>query len=194
MRIDRIVFHYKELIYRNINGGKVLTFLVLTYIVYALMLLITIPKVMGFSGGLKIFDMMPFGYSTKYANSLLNSLGEEGQHIYLFQQIPLDLIFPFLFGVGNCLLLAYFLNKLNRLKDKYLYLCMLPLFASSFDYLENFGIISMLFNYPNLSDLLVQTTSLFSVAKSLLTTVYFVVLIVVMLQYTIIRLFLANRN
>lgn len=193
-RIDRIHFYYKELIYRNVKGRKVFTFFVLTYVVYALMLLVTIPKVMGFSDGMKIFDMMPFGYSSEYANTLLNSLGEEGRHVYLFLQIPLDMIYPFLFGVGNSLLLAFFLNKLRHLKTPYIYLCLLPLLAGSFDYLENFGVSAMLFSFPDISDLLIQTTSMFSVAKSLLTSIYFVVLIVVLLAFLWNRIFLMKRQ
>lgn len=181
IQFERLKFYYQELIYNNISGKKVLILFVLTCLVYFLMLFVTIPKVMGFSGGMKIFDMMPLGYNTEYANTLLKSLGNEGRNVYLFQQIPLDLIFPFLFGMGNCLLLAYFLNKLNRLKAQSVYLCLLPVFASIFDYLENFGITTMLCNYPNLSELLVQTTNLFSISKSLLTTVYFLILIMVLL-------------
>ena len=87
----------KELLLRNLQGRKVLILFIVTNIIYLLMLEITIPDVMAFSGGMKLLDMMPAGYSPTYVNSLLNALGEEGRHAYLFSQIPLDMVYPFLF-------------------------------------------------------------------------------------------------
>ena len=193
-QIDQLRKQYTEFIYNNIGGKKVLILNGFTFFFYFLMLLVTIPKVMGFSGGMKIFDMMPFGYSTEYANALLKSLGDEGRKTYLYQQIPLDLIFPFLYGIGNCLLLAYLMNKLNNLKAMSIYLCLLPIMASIFDYLENFGIITMLCKYPNSSNLLIQTTNFFSISKSLITTVYFLVLILVLLLLAAKRMFISKSQ
>ena len=75
-----------------------------------MMLTITIPMVMSFSDGMKLLDMMPAGYSAEYVNTLLNTLGEQGRNAYLFQQIPVDMVYPFLFAVSYCLLFAYFLD------------------------------------------------------------------------------------
>ena len=175
----------KKIILKNITGKKVLLLFVLTQFVYAFMLIVTIPNVMSFSNGKKILDMLPTGYNAEYVNSLFDTLGEKGRDAYLFNQIPVDMVYPFLFGVSFCLLLAYFLNKLNKLNGPLLYLCLLPLFGGAFDYMENIGIITMLTAYPDVSDLSVSITNIFSILKSTFITVYFVVLIITIIAVVI---------
>ena len=175
----------REFIYRNITGKKVLLLFILTNIIYAIMLIITIPQVMSFSNGMKLLDMMPAGYSAEYVKLLLTTLGEEGRSAYLFYQIPLDMIYPLLFGISYSLVLAYFLNKLDKLNGPLFYLSLLPMVAGFFDYMENMGIIMMLTNYPDVSDLAATTTNVFTILKSLFTTVSFTVLLLTYIAVTI---------
>jgi len=170
-----------KFINRNISGKKVLGLFILTNAVYVFMLIVTIPKTMGFSNGMKLLDMMPIGYDLNYVSELFNSLGEIGQEIYLTNQIPVDMIYPLLFGLTYCLILAYFLKKLNKLNTSFIYLCLIPIIAGIADYLENFGIIAMLKNYPELTEVAVITTSTFSLIKSISTSVFFIVLIVMLI-------------
>ncbi len=171
----------KNLIERNLNGKKVFLLFLLTNLVYAFMLLVTIPKVMEFSNGIKLLDMMPTGYDADYVHTLLDTLGNQGRSFYLYMQIPIDLIYPALFGISYCLILAYYLNRLNKLNSFLLYLCLLPIAAGFFDYLENFGIISMLKSYPNYSQNIIMNTNIFTILKSLFTSIYFMVLFVVLI-------------
>jgi hypothetical protein len=145
------------------------------------MLVITIPKTMAFSNGMKLLDMMPLGYNLEYAKALFNQLGTEGRAIYLFQQIPVDMIYPFLFGVSYCLTMGYFLKKLNKLESTFFYLCLLAPIAGFSDYIENIGIIVMLNSFPDISQTLVSTTSAFSMIKSMSTTIYFIALIIILI-------------
>ncbi|HAH22959.1 MAG TPA: hypothetical protein DCL77_04220 [Prolixibacteraceae bacterium] len=185
-------FYIKELVYRNIEGKKVLILFILTNLVYVFMLLVSIPKVLSFSGGMKLFDLMPTGYEPEYARALLEKLGAAGRNAYLFNQIPVDLIYPSLFGISYCLLLAYLLNRLNSLKAEYFYLCLLPPLAGLFDYLENLGIINMLVSYPHLSAAAIQITAFFTVFKSLLSTISFCILIVVLVMFGVKKLLQKN--
>jgi hypothetical protein len=145
------------------------------------MLTVTIPKTMEFSNGMKLLDMMPMGYDLNYVSELFNSLGEIGREVYLTNQIPVDMVYPLLFGLTYCLLLTYFLKKLNKLNTSFIYLCLIPIIAGIADYLENFGIIAMLKNYPELTEVAVKTTSSFSLIKSITTSVFFIVLIVMLI-------------
>ncbi|NOZ46794.1 MAG: hypothetical protein GXO79_08420 [Chlorobi bacterium] len=165
----------------NISGKKILGLFILTNSVYVFMLTVTIPKTMEFSNGMKLLDMMPMGYDLNYVSELFNSLGEIGQEVYLTNQIPVDMVYPLLFGLTYCLLLAYFLKKLNKLNSSFIYLCLIPIIAGIADYLENFGIIAMLKNYPELTEVAVKTTSSFSLIKSISTSVFFIVLIVMLI-------------
>lgn len=175
----------KDLIKRNIDGKQILLLFILTNVIYAIMLTITIPKVMSFSGGMKLLDMLPTGYNAEYVNSLFNTLGDKGRDTYLFNQIPVDMIYPILFGITYCLLLAFIFRKLGKLDSFLFYLSFIPLFSGLFDYFENIGIITMLNSYPDNSDLLTQTTNVFSVLKSAFTTVYFIILIISLVTYGI---------
>jgi hypothetical protein len=48
-----------------------------------------------------------------------------------------------------------------------------------FDYLENFGIITMILKYPDVSRVLVNTVSGFTLVKSMLSALFFIILIIV---------------
>ena len=170
-----------KFIEKNISGKKVLGLFILTNIIYLFMLTVTIPKTMEFSNGMKLLDMMPTGYDLNYVSKLFSSLGENGRETYLTNQIPVDMIYPLLFGLSYCLLLGYFLKKLNKLNSPYLYLCLLPVIAGVSDYLENLGIIIMLNNYPNLTENMVNAANTFTVLKSTSTSVFFIALIVILI-------------
>ena len=171
----------KNLILRNLNGTKILVLFLLTNVVYTIMLAITIPKVVNYAGGMKTLDMIPTGYNADYVNSLLVALGPDGRNAYLFQQIPLDLIYPGLFAITYCLLYAFILKKLDKQESFLFYLCFIPVLAGLFDYLENIGIITLLTNYPNNSITMAEMTNIFSLLKSGLSTIYFIVLIITLL-------------
>jgi len=175
----------KKLLQNNIQGKRVLLLFILTIIVYGIMLLVTIPKVMSHSKGMKVMDMLPTGYDLDYVNTLLSTLGEEGRMVYLYQQIPIDMIYPGLFAISFCIILAYFLNKMDKLKSPFIYLCLLPVIGGTFDYLENFGIISLLKSYPNLSETTVSLTNLFTLLKSWATTIYFGILMITIIFWGI---------
>lgn len=178
--IRRLNFHLKEWVYRNIEGRKVLLLVIVTNLIYGYMLLVSIPKVLSFSGGLKIPDMMPTGYESTYILNLMEKLGEKGRNAYLYQQIPVDLFYPFFFGITYCLLIAYLLNKLQHLKAEPFYLCLLPIMGGCFDYLENAGIIHMLVSYPYVSVSWIQVTAFFTVFKSLFSSISFSIIIVLL--------------
>ena len=172
---------FTKFIKGNISGIKVLGLFILTNAVYVFMLAVTIPKTMEFANGMKLLDMMPTGYDLNYVKELFNSLGEIGRESYLYNQIPVDMIYPLLFGLTYCLLLAYFLNKLYKLHSPFIYICLLPIIAGTADYIENFGIITMLKSYPDLTEIAVKTTNTFSVVKSISTSVFFIVLLVILI-------------
>lgn len=178
----------KNFIKRNLKGKRVFFLFILSTAVYIFMLTVTIPEVMNYSGGMKLMDMMPTGYNPNYVNSLLGALSEQGRRAYLLHQLPADMIYPLLFGVSNCLVLAWFLNKLGKFQSSLFYLCLLPIFAGIFDYCENIGIIRILSTYPQNSILLSQITNVFSILKSAFTTIYFIVLIIILVVIGLSRL------
>ena len=152
----------------------VLGFLVSAMVVYFTMLLYTIPQVEQHANGMKLFDLSPAGYSQQYALELLKNLGSIGRDIYLYRQLPLDFIYPGLFAVSCCLLLTWILKKSLSINSSMFYWCIVPLVAALFDYLENICIVLMLKSYPKVPELLVTFGSIFTVFKSALTTIFFI--------------------
>jgi hypothetical protein len=179
----------KNFIKKNLIGSRALILFILSTAVYIFMLVVTIPEVVNYSGGMKLLDMMPTGYNSDYVNLLFEALGEQGRYAYLFHQIPVDMIYPLLFGISNCLVLAWILNKLGKFHSLLFNLCLLPVFAGVFDYCENFGIISLLKSYPHNPAYLSQITNVFTVLKSFFTSLYFGVLIITLIVFAINRIF-----
>lgn len=171
---------------RKYSTGKIVLILFLVCnLVYVIMVAFTIPKTAGFAGGMKLLDMMPGGYDFKYVQQLFLALGEKGRHSYLFVQLPFDMVYPALFALSYCLLLAYFLKKLRRQNSWLVYGCYIPFIGGAADYLENIGIITLLKQFPDISPQSVHITSFFSVVKSSATTLYFVLLLVVIIVVAI---------
>lgn len=171
-----------------VKGRNIFVLFIATTVIYTLMLTITIPKLMTFSGGKKIIDMMPGGYNTSFVVDLLGALGEEGRSFYLTRQLPLDFIYPVAFAVTYALIFVFFLRKINRHDSPWKFIALLPVIAGVADYLENIGIIAMLKTYPDISTSLVQLSSSVSVLKASATTVYFVSLIILLVAVGVMKL------
>lgn len=174
---------FQALVRKYATGKTVLVLFVLTQAVYLVMLGITIPQVREYTGDMQIFDLKPQGYSTEYAQDLLDMLGEDGRNRYLTRQIPMDLIYPGLYLVTYTLLLSYIFEHAFSDGSFMQHLVFVPVLGGVFDYLENIGIIVMLTTYPDFSSTVAQVTNLFSVSKSLFTTVFFVLLIVGLVKW-----------
>ncbi len=175
---SKMITNLLTLLKKYSTGTKVLVWFLITQVVYLTMLLVTIPKVLTRASEMKLLDMMPTGYDIDYVKMLFENLGQAGREAYLYRQIPLDLIYPLLFSISFSLLLAYILKMITKEGNMVFYLCLLPITAGFFDYLENFGIIRMLVTYPDISIFVAKTTNVFSILKSMFTTLYFIALLV----------------
>ncbi|MFH2050640.1 MAG: hypothetical protein ABIJ12_14495 [bacterium] len=169
---------FRSLQNKYAKGKTVIYLLIITLAVYGFMLFYTIPSVMEFSNGMKLFDMQPLGYDADYARLLLDTLGEQGRSQYLYHQIPVDMVYPLLFAVSFSLLIVYVFEKSSIDKNWIYWISLVPLLAGLFDYIENIGIIVMLTSFPDFSTEWANMTCLFTVSKSMLTTLFWVLLLV----------------
>lgn len=156
------------------TGRFSLTLIALSVSIYLLMVLVTLPALQQMSGGMPIFDLMLSGYDFAHAQTLLGQLGDTGRAYYLQRQIPLDILYPAAFAMSfftaSCWLAKHYIQA-NRLLRA---LAFLPILVGLADYLENLLIVRMITTYPDLSESLVTMASSASIAKSSLTTFYFV--------------------
>lgn len=176
--MPNIFWNILKLLDKQARGKTVLILLFITLAVYSCMLFYTIPSVMNYTGGMKLPDMQPFGYSIEYMKTLLDNMGEPGRDTYLFRQIPVDMIYPLLFALTYPLLLTYLFKKGLKSSSKIHYMSIVPVAAGFFDYLENSGIIFLLVIYPRFSNTVAGLTNIFSILKSLFTTLFFVFLFI----------------
>ena len=88
------------------SGRIVFILFTLTMAIYLLMLLYSIPMVERYAPNTALFDLSPSGYSYQHAVSLLEELGNEGRQVYLSRQLPVDFVYPGLFGFSYTLLLG----------------------------------------------------------------------------------------
>jgi hypothetical protein len=160
------------------TGRTVLILFILTMAVYFFMLMYSIPKVESFAPGIALFDLSPSGYSYDYAIELLDTLGETGRTVYLTQQLPVDFIYPGLFAISYSLLLTWLFAKSFDPQAWIYYLTLVPILGGLFDYLENIGIILMINTFSNVSPGLVTMSNIFTVLKSMFTTVFFILLMI----------------
>lgn len=177
-----------KLLSAPVKGRTIFLSFIFTTTIYAVMLMVTIPKLMAFSGGKKIIDMMPGGYNAGFVVDLLDSLGEEGRSFYLTRQLPLDFIYPAAFAVTYALVFLFLLRKINRQDSVSKFIALLPVIAGLADYLENIIIIAMLKTYPDISERLVQFSSSVSIVKASATTAYFVSLIFLLVVVGLMKL------
>lgn len=158
-----------------------LLFLLLSQVIYSIMQMLTIPGIQKEAGGLPIFDMQFLGYSYEYAHKFLSQLTAKGYELYLFYQLPLDLLYPFLnFLTGICtfVLLSriYLKYKDKMLQEKYYLIrnvLILPLASMVFDYLENSMIFVMLSYKEAVPKTFVTLSSIFTLLKSMSAVMFY---------------------
>jgi mannose/fructose/N-acetylgalactosamine-specific phosphotransferase system component IID len=158
------------------SGRQIIVLLIVTNLIYALMLGYTIPTLMEYSSGLPIFDMSPMGYSYDQAMTLLVALGGEGRAFYL-TQLALDMIYPAMFAMTYYLLFVWLLAKCGIINGVWQWLAMLPVLSAVADYLENISIWLMLSSYEDVTPLMAETASMFTVTKSMLGMLYWIFLL-----------------
>lgn len=143
--------------------------------IYLLMIKVTLAHIETVSGHVP-FDMRPLGYSPEDAATLLEALGAEGRAYYLSYQIPLDTLYPATLALA---LIATLLRIGQRIPDSKLVRLGIALSASSalFDYIENLGIVALIWSWPSISGPLVYAASTATITKSVITTLAILVVL-----------------
>lgn len=168
----------KGFLERFATGRVVLGLFVPCTLVYLWIILVSIPAVVVEAPDTKLFDMSPAGYSYEEARFVLERIGESGRDTYLYHQLPVDTVYPGLFAVTYALMLFWVFGKFASKGSVWFRLTYLPIAAGVLDYFENMGILTMLVSYPDLTPAIVQMTSIFTILKSLFTTLFYFTLLV----------------
>lgn len=153
-----------------------------TVAVYALMVFWTLPGIADEAGGLVPFDMRPGGYDFDAARAFLTALSDTGRALYLGRQHWLDSFYPGLMAATVCLALW---RLTPRAAPGWLRfgILILPWAAAGFDWLENALVRQLLLATPDaVTAQAVAAASRATLAKSVLTTIAAVVVLVLVLR------------
>ena len=146
------------------SGWLVIALLVVTAIVWAALILVTVPHLQSLVGGADPFDLRWYGYSEADARKLLDALGPQGRAYYLVPEQALDMVFPPLYAASRGLAL-WWLTMPGRLCNGAMpigwrwMLVAFPCAELIFDWSENACVASMILNWPDLSPALVRFSS-----------------------------------
>lgn len=166
-----------ELLYKYATPKRTILFAVLGAVNFVVMVFGIIPKITQGTNGMKVLDLMPQGYDLEYVNTLFKAIGQKGRDLYLYTQMPLDMLFPWLFGISYCLIIALILKKLGKLKSNFALLSLFPFTETITDHSENFGIINLLKSYPNITAEQVGITNTMSLIKTTCIALNFIIIL-----------------
>ena len=93
-----------------------------------------------------------FSYSFNEVKNDFDKLGAEGRNVYRFAIGVVDMIFPVIYGPLFILILAWLLKKLSGRNSNWILLALFPIIGILFEYLENFNTLSLLDNYPAITE------------------------------------------
>jgi hypothetical protein len=141
------------------------------------MVLWSLPRISAAAGGAMPFDMRPFGYSFEEAKAFLAALSPDGAAFYLDVQHRLDLTYPALLAATLFFAIKALTPARFPIPGWVVGLIAIP--GSVFDYLENVGVAAMLERGADgVTPALVARASLWTLLKSVFSTIAMIVLLV----------------
>jgi hypothetical protein len=127
------------------------------------------------TGGPTILDMT-FTTSPDQVYAVLLALGDAGRAFDLTRIVPLDLVFPFTYGLFLALGISWALSCLLPEGSPWFLLNLAPVLAAAADYCENAGVITLLLTYPARLDPVAWFVSLMYSIKFFFSVVSFITL------------------
>ena len=174
------------------HGSRILQFWCAAMLVYFLMVFGSLSEIEQVTG-VRAFDMRPTGYSYADALALISALGEEGRHVYLTKQIPLDTVYPALLAISSASSLFWLSQSFGSTARWYRAVAAVAYLAAIADYAENGMIVWMLNAGLGVPEALVTAASLATVSKSISSTIVFTTLLIALTELAIRRLLLRPK-
>ncbi len=127
------------------------------------------------TGGATILDMT-FTTAPDQVYAVLDALGEAGRAFDLTRIVPLDLVFPFTYGLFLAVGISWALSRLLPEGSPWFLLNLAPVLAAAADYCENAGVITLLLTYPARLDGVAWFVSIMYSIKFLFSALSFITL------------------
>lgn len=165
----------------NLTSWKVILILAIVFLSFVLYFF---PSHLSQINEITGYDVIPldkrFSYTKLKVYKLLSDMGQEGRKINIFITGVIDMIYPLIYATLFVALQLKLTSSFSNKKIKRIII--FPIIVMLLDYIENFGFLSMLTNFPNLSESQVNTNSiitsfkwifvLITVSSVLILTVY----------------------
>lgn len=161
----------------RVAGRNTFIAALLVYLVFGLYIMPTgLAKIQELSGKkVEVLDLQ-FTYTPEKARAIAASYGDAGRDFAARFEMLGDGLYPLVYTFLFLIILAWVFKSLAPYGIRVRYIHLLPLLVMFADYGENTCIISILKNYPNISDQLAMASSFFTSLKwSLLIVVTLVI-------------------
>ena len=158
--------------------------------IYVLMVNVTLAHIEAVSGQIP-FDMRPSGYGPIEAEALLDALGVDGRGYYLSHQIALDTIYPAMLALTMVAAICW-LGRYTPNRKLFRFCVAFSAVGALFDYIENLGIVAMIWSWPEVSVPLVYAASSATIIKAVSTTL--AVMLVLLMGLNWVRLSKADLH
>lgn len=120
-----------------------------------------------------------FAYTPQKAYQLIGDYGESARKSYITGELTIDLIYPVIYSLILCFIL-FLIYKNQKI-------VLFPFLILIADYFENFGIVTMLYNYPQKLISVAWITSFFSTLKWILIVVTILIIISGLIRKIILK-------
>lgn len=155
--------------------------LIISNLIFAAIMLWSLPHLASFANGLMMFDTRPTGYNLQQAKNIIAALGQDGQYFYLNTQLWLDAIYPASFAIAFGLLIAKFSQILHYQTRLITVLLVAPLLTVIFDYTENYYIADMLQNPNHITAKMVEAANFATISKSVASSITQIIAFILLL-------------
>lgn len=124
-------------------------------------------------------------YTTEEVCTYMEKLGEAGRIFYAKMLLMLDFAFPLSYTLFWSAGFAFLLGRFLPCNSKLMYISLLPFVAGLADWMENLLILSMLFSYPKIVNIVVTLAGVMTSIKDLFMWISLLLLVFGLLLYLI---------
>lgn len=132
-------------------------------------------------------DMTPLDlqehYTPQSVSAFMEKLGDTGRMFYTRLLIMLDFAFPLAYSLFWAAAIVFFWSRFLPRDSRIMYICLLPLAAGLADWLENLLILSMLFSYPKIVNMVAMLADSMTNLKNILLWISLLLLLLGLLLY-----------
>lgn len=124
-------------------------------------------------------------YTPQEVCTFMEKLGDSGRIFYTKMLLMLDFAFPLAYTLFWAAALSFLLGKFLPCNSKLMYISLLPFAAGLADWLENILILSILFSYPKITNMVAVLANIMTNAKDLFMWASLFMLLLGLLLYLI---------